>query len=126
MATNNYYVPESSVIIEKGTMVMIPVYGIHHDSAYYPDPERFDPDRFTAEVTATRPNVAFLPFGEGPRNCIGLRFGMMQARIGLITLLKNFEFGICEKTTVPLVFDAGSSVLTAKGGLYLQFKCLVK
>lgn len=103
---------------------MIPVYAIHHDDAYFPEPERFDPDRFNASNSATRPHCAFMPFGEGPRNCIGLRFGMMQARIGLLMLLQNFQFDICERTTVPLQFEATGAVLTAKGGLYLRFTAL--
>ncbi|KAF2889126.1 hypothetical protein ILUMI_17047, partial [Ignelater luminosus] len=58
------------VIIEKGTQIFIPVYGIHRDPQYYPDPERFDPDRFTEEGKATRPKNAFLGFGDGPRICL--------------------------------------------------------
>lgn len=122
MATSDYLDPDNNATIEKDTIVMIPVYGIHHDATFYPEPERFDPDRFTPAVVATRPHLAFLPFGDGPRNCIGLRFGMMQARIGLITMLRNFEFAICEQTIVPLEFAVTNVVLTAKGGLFLKFK----
>lgn len=63
-------------------------------------------------------------FGDGPRNCIGLRFGMMQARIGLVTLIRNFEFTPCSKSIIPLVFSKRSVVLSPEGGLWLNVKKL--
>lgn len=59
------------MVVPKGTRVMIPVYSIHHDPEIYPKPEIFDPDRFTEENKSRRPHYAYLPFGSGPRNCIG-------------------------------------------------------
>lgn len=57
--------------MKKGTELMIPVYGIHHDPQYYPNPERFDPERFSDENKDHIVPGSFLPFGNGPRNCIG-------------------------------------------------------
>lgn len=122
MATSPYAVPDTNITIDKNTLVMIPVYAIHHDPEIYPDPETFKPERFEPAVVHSRPSCSFLPFGEGPRNCIGLRFGMMQARIGLVTLLRHFEFELGGKTKVPLEFMATSAVLTVKGGLYVRFR----
>lgn len=72
MANKDYKVPDSDLVIEKGTTVMISTMGLHMDEKYYPDPEKFDPDRFTEEEKATRPNYTYLPFGDGPRLCIGM------------------------------------------------------
>jgi cytochrome P450 family 6 len=60
-----------TVIIPKGTGVYIPVLALHHDPQYFPDPDKFDPERFTEENKHNRPNCVYLPFGEGPRTCIG-------------------------------------------------------
>jgi cytochrome P450 family 6 len=52
-------------------MTFIPVFALHHDSKYYPEPERFDPERFNEDEKAKRHHFVYLPFGEGPRICIG-------------------------------------------------------
>ncbi|XP_055697203.1 cytochrome P450 6a8-like [Phlebotomus papatasi] len=116
----NYQVPGSKHLIEKGTFVIIPVYGIHHDPEIYPDPEKFDPDRFTDENIKNRHPYAWIPFGEGPRICVGLRFGVMQTRVGLANLLSKYRVKTTPKTPIPLVLDPKGSVLTPKDGMWLQ------
>jgi cytochrome P450 family 6 len=64
----------TDVTVEKGTLVLVPILGLHHDPKYYPDPERFDPQRFTQEERKKRPHFSYIPFGEGPRMCIGSVF----------------------------------------------------
>lgn len=124
LAQNDYKIPDTEIVIEKGTLVWIPAYAIHHDPENYPEPEKFRPERFTAEQSAGRESTKWLPFGEGPRNCVGLRFGMMQTRIGLSTLLDSFDISACAKTTVTLKFVPKNFILTPDEGIYLKFKNL--
>lgn len=63
--------PDSDLVIEKDAYLFIPISGLHRDERYYPDPEKFDPERFTEENKALRPKCVYLPFGDGPRFCIG-------------------------------------------------------
>ncbi|XP_013100111.2 cytochrome P450 6a8 [Stomoxys calcitrans] len=120
----DYKVANSPYTIEKGTVVIIPIDAIHHDAAIYPSPSEFIPERFAAEEIAKRHSMSWIPFGEGPRNCIGLRFGKMQAMVGLALLLRNFKFTLSAKTPVPLVYDEKAVVLTAKGGIYLNLEAI--
>lgn len=69
--TQSYQVPDSDVVIEHGTVVYIPIYGLHHDKKYYPTPEKFDPERFSDQNKGSIPQFAYLPFGEGPKICVG-------------------------------------------------------
>ncbi|PSN34612.1 hypothetical protein C0J52_20551 [Blattella germanica] len=110
----------TDIVVEKGTPIMLPVYSLHHDPQYFPDPERFDPERFSEEEKQKRPHYCYLPFGEGPRLCIGMRFGLMQTKVGLISVLSNYEVHVSEKTPVPMEFDPKSIVLAPKGGLWLK------
>ena len=61
----------TNVTIPAGTRVFIPVYAIHHDERYYPQPDEFDPERFDPETEKARHPMINLGFGNGPRNCIG-------------------------------------------------------
>lgn len=70
---NTYKVPGTNDVIEKGTPIIIPLYAIHQDPEYYPEPEKFNPDRFSDEAVKQRDAMAWLPFGDGPRNCIGMK-----------------------------------------------------
>ncbi|KRT80275.1 cytochrome P450 [Oryctes borbonicus] len=120
LCTKEYRIPDSNIIIRKGEGVIIPVKGIHYDPEYYPQPEKFDPTRFTEENKSKRHHFAFLPFGEGPRICLGLRFGLTQAKVGLASLIKNFKFKLNPRTKYPVKFDPKNIFTSALGGLWLN------
>ena len=62
---------DSDLVVEKGLQIMLPILAIHRDPKYYPNPDKFDPERFSEEEKNKRPQCSFIPFGEGPRICIG-------------------------------------------------------
>ncbi|XP_065339679.1 cytochrome P450 9e2-like [Cloeon dipterum] len=122
--TKRYTIPDSNVQLEVGDLITIPVYGLHHDPKYFPNPEVFDPDRFTEEAKKTRPAFAYLPFGEGPRQCIGFRFAQAQVKAAIATIVLNFRLEQSEKTEHPVVFNEKNFLLHAKNGLHLKISPL--
>ena len=96
------------------------MYALHHDADIYPNPEVFNPENFNEDAIEARHPMTYLPFGDGPRNCIGSRFAIFQTKVGLITILRNYKVDVCEKTMIPYEFIKTSFLLTPKGGIYLK------
>ncbi|XP_073813623.1 cytochrome P450 6a8-like isoform X2 [Musca autumnalis] len=113
--------------VEPHVQVIIPVYAIHHDPEYYPQPEVFRPERFAPEERNKRHPMSYLPFGAGPRICIAERFGMMETMVGLALLLRNFKFSTCEQTPKQLQFDPFNVfVFSIQGGIHLKVEKVQK
>ncbi|XP_025262219.1 probable cytochrome P450 6a14 [Camponotus floridanus] len=119
-STSSYTFGGSTVNIPKNLKVFIPVFGIHRDPDIYPKPDVFDPERFNDEAIQTRHPMHYLPFGDGPRNCIGARFGIHQTKIGLIKILRNYKVEICDKTQIPYINNSKSLLLAPKDGIHLR------
>ncbi|EDX06197.1 GD10575 [Drosophila simulans] len=119
-------IPDSNLIREPEFKIIIPVHSIHHDPELYPDPEKFDPSRFEPEEIKARHPFAYLPFGEGPRNCIGERFGKLQVKVGLVYLLRDFRFSMSEKTQIPLKFSSQTFLISTQEGVHLRMDGLAR
>lgn len=100
VASNDY--TYNGIEIKKGQTVVVPVYALHHDPDLYPDPEQFDPERFSDASKKNRESVAFLPFGAGPRNCVGMRFALIEIKLLLASILSKYRFVPCSQTPVSI------------------------
>uniref|UniRef100_V5H5G9 Putative cytochrome n=2 Tax=Ixodes ricinus TaxID=34613 RepID=V5H5G9_IXORI len=110
----NYVLGDTGILIPKGSTIVIPVYALHHDSEFYPDPYTFNPDRFTAANIDSIHPYAFLPFGTGPRNCLGRRLALQSVKMALLYALRSVKFVQTPKTKVPLEFYNGYGVMSVK------------
>ena len=88
--------------IKKGTKIGIPFQVVHKNPEYWPEPELFRPERFLKENANNIVPCSFLPFGEGPRACIGERFAIVEIKVAMARLLQEFTLAKCEKTKLKL------------------------
>ncbi|XP_063914278.1 cytochrome P450 4C1-like [Zophobas morio] len=78
-------------VFPAGSNIVIPIVQLHNDPEVWPEPEKFDPDRFLPDEVAKRHRCSYIPFSYGARNCIGLKYGMMSVTTMLATILRRFK-----------------------------------
>ncbi|KAK7882254.1 hypothetical protein WMY93_028428 [Mugilogobius chulae] len=105
--------------LPKGAWLEIPAGFLHHDPEHWPEPHKFIPERFTPEAKANRHPFVYLPFGAGPRNCVGMRLALLEIKIALVNLFHRFSVVTCAETKVPLELKS-SSTLGLKNGMYVK------
>nr|QGW35748.1 Cytochrome P450 9e2 [Locusta migratoria migratoria] len=121
-----YQLPDTEtcrgVKLRPGEIIWIPVHGIHHDAKYYPDPETFDPERFSPENKHNIKPFTYFPFGSGPRVCIAQRFALMEVKLVFLYLMSKFSFQVVPKTPVPLQIQPDKLALSIKGGAWIGIR----
>ncbi|XP_071042170.1 cytochrome P450 3A8 [Parasteatoda tepidariorum] len=113
-AASTYELGDTGILLEKDMLVSIPIYALHHDPKYFPDPEKFNPNRFIPEEKGKRDPYVYLPFGSGPRNCLGMRFALLQMKVCLVHIISHFNINPCSKTQIPMQFHRGFGILKPK------------
>lgn len=118
VVTKNYTIPGTSLMLPKHSSVTIPIYSLHYDPEYFPEPDKFKPERFDKEENIRK--GTYMPFGDGPRICIGKRFAEMEMQIALAKLLLKYKFTLNPKTISPLVYEASSILMKPVGGIWVD------
>ncbi|KAG8582126.1 hypothetical protein GDO81_007929 [Engystomops pustulosus] len=110
----------NGVTIPQGIVCMIPSYVLHNDPEFWPEPEEFRPERFSKENRENHTPYTFLPFGDGPRNCIGMRFAMLSMKVAITAILQHFTCRPCKDTLIPMELS-GQGFMQPKNPIVLQF-----
>ena len=96
--------------IEKGTVIHVPVWSVHHSPENFPDPETFNPDRWLPENKDQIKASSFLAFVDGPRNCIGARFALLEAKMTMCGIITKYKFVRSPNTPDKVVIN-GSAIM---------------
>ncbi|KAL3996732.1 trichohyalin [Sarotherodon galilaeus] len=89
-------------VIPKGMVVIVPTWPMHRDPEIWPEPEKFKPERFSKENKETIDPYIYMPFGAGPRNCIGMRFALVLVKLAIVEILQRYSFSVCKETEIPI------------------------
>ncbi|XP_015904006.2 cytochrome P450 3A9-like isoform X2 [Parasteatoda tepidariorum] len=114
VATADYKLGDTGIVVTKGMNILIPLYAMHYDAEYFPDPEIFKPERFMDSSPQRHPQYAYLPFGEGPRNCLGMRFALMEIKLCMANILHHYRIKTHSTTKVPLEYRKFTPFLSVK------------
>jgi cytochrome P450 len=119
--TKPWTIPESNITIPKGMRVVVPINAMQLDPQYFPDPMEFKPERFSPENKANINGGVYMPFGTGPRQCIGLKIARQEAKILMYELLRHFRIEPCSKTLKKIVWSK-DVLLGLEGGCHVSMK----
>lgn len=122
VALKDYKIPETNLEIEKGTVMIVPMLGLHYDEQYFSHPNVYDPERFSEENKKSITPCVYMPFGEGPHICIGQRLGLLQSKLGIVHILSKYEVSVNKKTPIPVKLDPKAFLTSSIGGIYLDLK----
>ncbi|XP_032680814.1 cytochrome P450 9e2-like [Odontomachus brunneus] len=105
--------------VKVGDCIWFSSYSVHHDSNYYSEPKKFNPDRFLDD---NLDNSVYFPFGIGPRLCIGNRFALLEMKIMLFYMLWRCDLEPDVKMKIPLVLSKKIPIMMAEGGFWLKLR----
>ncbi|KAK1117082.1 hypothetical protein K0M31_017005 [Melipona bicolor] len=109
-------------VVQQNDSISIPIYGIQHDPQYYPEPKKFDPDRFYDDPKQMSNSLSFLSFGLGPRMCIGKRFALLETKLLLFHIFAKCDLAPCAKSSIPLKLKRRGFSMTLENGFWLKIQ----
>uniref|UniRef100_A0A8C6NQ92 unspecific monooxygenase n=1 Tax=Nothobranchius furzeri TaxID=105023 RepID=A0A8C6NQ92_NOTFU len=95
----------NGLLIPKDMVVLVPTWPIHRDPELWPEPEKFKPERFSKANKEKIDPYTYMPFGAGPRNCIGMRFALVMMKLAIVEILQRYSFSVCKETEIPIEMD---------------------
>lgn len=126
----DFEIPGTHLVIEKGKLLMISVLGLHRDPEIYEDPMKFKPERFLNSPNGTNKanGLFYLPFGDGPRYCIGMKLAKFIMKVGVLSVLSKFSVEFDDKTMVDseLELEKVQFILSLQHPLKLKLSPRIK
>ena len=123
LCTKDYPIPDMNYTIPKGMIVQVA--NFQNDDEFFSNANKFNPENFLEESKQNRSPYAYSTFGHGPRNCVGMRFALMQMKLILVHMVRNFKILECEKTPKELDPDPMHTSQLPKGGLWVKLEARV-
>jgi cytochrome P450 len=106
-------------VVPNGAMVVMSQFAMHRDPRFFPDPERFDPERWTPEARSARPAYSYFPFGGGPRRCLGEGFAIMEGVLVLATLARRWRMHLVPEQRIEIYPD---HLLRSRNGMMMRLE----
>lgn len=117
---NKDYVFPNGIVIKEGETLVIPMCAVHLNPNYYPEPEVFKPERFDMPI---KPGT-YLPFGDGPRVCIAMRYAILLIKYGIVKVLSNYKVRLNSKTKLPIKFKPNAGVRTPESPILFDLEAI--
>ncbi|GFV39349.1 cytochrome P450 3A43 [Trichonephila clavipes] len=121
--TNRFAVEDvqyGDILIPKGMLIQAPVHLMHHDSEFWSEPEIFDPERFNSKPNSN--GITYLPFGVGPRNCLGMRLAQLEAKLALAHTIDKFHIKMGNRHKDGFEIIDRIRTLTPAMGVYVKLE----
>ncbi|KAI1307611.1 Cytochrome P450 3A13 [Halotydeus destructor] len=113
-ASEEYAIPGTDIVLEAGSTIFIPIYSVHHDENNYPNPKKYDPTRFLPENRDNIKPYTYLPFGSGPRNCVGMRFALLETKLLIAKLVLAMRVVKTAETVETPKYKSGTGLLACE------------
>lgn len=110
--SRDYRIESLNLNLKKGDIIRVPIYAMHNYEPFFEQADKFMPERFSSRDKIIP--YSYMPFGTGPRSCIGMRFALLEAKYGICSILLKYKFLTCDRTPDPPDFSSSKFILTAK------------
>ncbi|XP_071540340.1 cytochrome P450 3A41-like isoform X1 [Panulirus ornatus] len=123
VCTKEYQIPGTDLVVTPGNIIQLPIWSLQHDPHYWPQPDQFRPDRFMPENKGNIKSFTHMPFGMGPRNCIAMRFALLEAKVALAKMILAADLQLAPGHE-EIVLEFGTGVMRPRNGVHLVLTSL--